>query len=89
MKKNPAYWEDPRMFGENKREAHNLALPYDNGEDALAGADCPYKQTLNGTWSFIGSRERRRVALTFCARMCMTRVERHRGPFRVATQGLR
>lgn len=52
MKSNPAYWEDPRMFGENKLEAHNLALPYDTGEDALAGGDCPYKQTLNGTWKF-------------------------------------
>ncbi len=52
MKKNPRYWENPAMIGENKEDGHNLALPYDTFEEATAGADCPYKMTLNGVWKF-------------------------------------
>ncbi|HZK39798.1 MAG TPA: glycoside hydrolase family 2 TIM barrel-domain containing protein [Clostridia bacterium] len=52
MKKNMQYWEDPHMIGENKEDAHNLALPYDNFDAAAAGGESPYKKSLNGVWKF-------------------------------------
>ena len=52
MKKNMQYWENPHMIGENKEDAHNLALPYDTFDDATAGGDSPYKKSLNGVWKF-------------------------------------
>lgn len=52
MKRNLQYWENPYMIGENKEDAHNLALPYDNFDDAVAGGDSPYKKSLNGVWKF-------------------------------------
>lgn len=40
------------MIGENKEDAHNLALPYDNFDTAAAGGESPYKKSLNGVWKF-------------------------------------
>ena len=61
MKNNPNHWENPYMIGENKEDAHNLALPYDSFEgaagdaaagDTIVGKGCPFKKSLNGVWKF-------------------------------------
>lgn len=52
MKKTLNYWENPLMIGENKEDAHNLALPYDSMEEAAVQGENPYKKSLNGGWKF-------------------------------------
>ena len=52
MKNKLSYWEKPYMIGENKEDGHNLALPYDNADDAAEQGECFYKKSLNGEWKF-------------------------------------
>ena len=51
MKKPLHKWENPLFFGENKLDAHNLALPYSAREKVVYG-ESKYKLSLNGTWKF-------------------------------------
>lgn len=46
------YWENPAVIQENKEPGHILATPYDAEEQCLAGAESPYRISLNGTWKF-------------------------------------
>ena len=52
MNKTLNYWENPLMIGENKEDGHNLALPFDSMEEALAQGESLYKKSLNGVWKF-------------------------------------
>jgi beta-galactosidase len=45
-------WQDPRVFGVNKEQAHATFTPYPDEVSALQGAESPYVQTLNGNWKF-------------------------------------
>ena len=45
------FWENPTFFQQNKLDAHNPALPYDESNDC-ARDDSPYKISLNGIWKF-------------------------------------
>ena len=44
-------WENPCIFKENKLDGHNLALPFDSG-DEVSFDTSKYKMTLNGKWKF-------------------------------------
>jgi len=52
MNKAAPYWENPRIFGENKEPGHNTALPFDTAEAAAARLESPYRLSLNGSWKF-------------------------------------
>ena len=45
-------WENPKIYEQNKEQAHALMFPYDTLEAALEKKESPYKLSLNGTWKF-------------------------------------
>ena len=45
------FWENPAIIQQNKLDAHNPALPFDE-EDDCSFDESPYKLSLNGTWKF-------------------------------------
>ena len=47
-------WENPQVFGINKRPGHVRTFPYSDPQAALDGrwAASPYYQSLNGQWDF-------------------------------------
>ena len=45
-------YADPSVIAVNKEDGHAIAMPYDAVEQALAGENSPYKQSLNGMWKF-------------------------------------
>lgn len=53
-KKSANDWENSEIFGINKEEAHNTAIPFDDVEQVKKGAfeSSSYYTTLNGTWKF-------------------------------------
>lgn len=44
-------WENPTIIQQNKLDAHNLALPFDEADDCSFD-ESRYKLSLNGTWKF-------------------------------------
>jgi beta-galactosidase len=51
------YWQNPKIFGENKQAGHNTAIPYSTQESALNGGESPCKLSLNGLWKFYWQRD--------------------------------
>ncbi|VAX26293.1 beta-galactosidase, partial [hydrothermal vent metagenome] len=51
---SPNDWENSEIFGINKEEAHNTAIPFATFEQAQRGEreDSPYFKLLNGKWKF-------------------------------------
>ncbi|MBQ7542646.1 MAG: DUF4981 domain-containing protein [Clostridia bacterium] len=45
------FWENPTFYRQNKLDAHNPALPFDE-EDTCSLDESPYKMSLNGIWKF-------------------------------------
>ena len=47
-------WNDEQVSGVNKEEACQIAIPFDNADNARKAyiEDSPYYMTLNGTWKF-------------------------------------
>lgn len=52
LKKPLHKWENPLFFRENKKDGHNLALPYD-ARDRVEYGKSKYKLSLNGKWKFM------------------------------------
>lgn len=53
---NKYIWEDPTQYKINKEDGHAIAMSFDTVESALSGEQSPYKQSLNGKWSFYWQR---------------------------------
>ena len=45
------FWENPTFFQQNKLDAHNPALPFDESDDCAVD-ESPYRISLNGIWKF-------------------------------------
>ena len=47
-------WENPKMFGRNKEQAHCTGVPFANAKEALRGdmQVSPFFKSLNGRWKF-------------------------------------
>jgi len=47
-------WENSEIFGINKEEAHNTAIPFDNLEQLIKGefSTSSFYKSLNGNWKF-------------------------------------
>ena len=45
-------WENQQIIGANKAAPHSPLNSFFSEEEALAGKDSAYKQSLNGEWKF-------------------------------------
>lgn len=45
-------YEDPEIIGRNKREGHEIWMPYDSFEELAEQSESKYRLSLNGVWDF-------------------------------------
>lgn len=48
------YWQNPNIFGINKKEQNSFFIPYSSSVEAMEDVweNSPYYKSLNGTWKF-------------------------------------